>query len=116
MRAALNGDAARAELLLRRGAAAGAADPWGTTALMLAASRGHHAVVRLLLANDCDRAEVDARDSCGRTALMATCLAGAYTHMANSALARTYGFSSAGALQCARELLAAGAEMDARDE
>lgn len=113
MRAALRGDVARVQALLQRGADPNAVDSWDTTALMLAAGKGHAAVVRLLLQHG---AQVDARDSCGRSALMAAALAGAFTQMANTVLARSFGFSSGGALEAAAALLNAGADVHATDE
>lgn len=113
MRAALKGNAASTQQLLLNGADANARDSWGTSALHLAAGRGHATVVRALLQHG---AEVDVADSGGRTALMAAALAGAYSHMVNIALARSLGFSSAGAFESARALVAAGADVGATDE
>lgn len=113
MHAALRGNEARAQELLRRGADVNARDPWDTTALMLAAGKGHAAVVRLLLRHG---AEVNAQDSSGRSALMAAALAGAYTQMVNTVLARSYGHSPGGALESAAALVAAGADVHAADE
>ena len=93
----------------------GAQDSWGSTALMMAAAKGHAAAVKLLLLQR--GIAVDARDSRGRTALMAVSLWGAYTMYDNVAILALPSVSSAqGAYECAAALVAAGADVNVEDE
>ena len=93
----------------------GAQDSWGSTALMMAAAKGHAAAVKLLLLQR--GIAVDARDSRGRTALMAVSLWGAYTMYDNVAILALPSVSSAqGACECAAALVAAGADVNVEDE
>lgn len=72
-------------LLLDRGANVNARAEHGTTALMMAAERGHGALVEMLLEAG---AEIDATDDNGRTALAAAGFAG---HAEVVALLKSYG-------------------------
>ncbi len=68
MKAAMEGDTAQAQQMIRDGADVNARDDSGRTALMIAASNGHTYIVQLLLDSGADPA---ARDKHNMTALLA---------------------------------------------
>jgi ankyrin repeat protein len=67
MKAAMEGDTAQAQQMIRDGADVNARDDSGRTALMIAASNGHTYIVQLLLDSGADPA---ARDKQNMTALL----------------------------------------------